>query len=248
MKILILIQGTFDKTYSDIEHVVRSTWYNDLGSDSMYAKFYYGAFDNENNLISESGVDIKKEQVIENSNGDIIVGCFDLLGNHFDPRGEKFIRSLEYVYNSYEFDYILRVSNTSYIIPEKLEQYIENIPMHNFYDGARNLYNYKYFFVSGHNSLMSKDCVRKLIEIKEDFLNCRYLEDVAVGYFLMHKLKYTSWSENNIDDNFIPTHILAYLDDFHPENYRNNIAYNYKFRFDLSKKMFNFHTYLKSKY
>jgi len=241
MKTLILIQGTYDEKYVDTEQTVRETWFKDISSSNITAKFYYGAYDRQGEILPQTKVAIQKEQVLENENGEIIVGTYDLCsGDYFDPRGEKLIRVLEYVLNNYEFDYLLRVCNTSYIRIDKLEEYTSTIPRTHFHDGARNMYDSKYYFVSGHNSIMSRDCVEQLVNIKEEFLQSRYLEDLAVGYFLMHKLNYTSF----IEGEFIPTHVFAFDSQFNPKAFYNHRAYNYRFRANISEKMSEYHNFL----
>ena len=247
MKTLILIQGTFHKEYNEIEKAMRNTWIKDT-EDGIDVKFYYGLFDDQDKVLTDAKCSVEKSEVKENENGDIIVGAYDVLGNYFDPRGEKLLRAYEYILNTYDYDFILRICNTSYIIHSKLRDYIKTINPYRFYDGARNKYQDKYFFVAGHNSMLSRDCVEKLVENKKEFLECRFLEDVAVGYFLMHKLNYCSWGKDNIDDSFIPTHIFAYVDDFNPNGYINNIAYNYRFRRHNSKEVYELYNFAKNNY
>lgn len=242
MKILILVQGTFEPNYNEIEKVARKTWVESNSSSNIKIKFYYGAFDRESKLIPEARINIDKQEVKQNNNGDIIVGAYDMTGPYFDPRGEKLIRTLEYSLK-YKYDFVLRICNTSYVRTDKLYEYLKLQPRENFYDGARNLHNYKYFFVSGHNSVMSRDCAELLVKNKKDYLECRYPEDLAVGYLLMHKLNYTSFSK----EPFIPTHINATDPGFDPEHFFNHTAYNYRFRGNSSKEMQDYHNFLLTK-
>lgn len=242
MKILILVQGTFAISYREIEKTMRRTWMNSITSPDILVKVYYGAFDPQGNLFPEAEIVVEKEQVTENKNGDIIVGAYDMMGPYFDPRGEKLIRALEYSLK-FEYDFVLRVCNTSYIRFDKLLTYLKNCPQKKFYDGARNLFNYKYYFVSGHNSIMSRDCVVNLVENKTEFLECRYPEDLAVGYFLMHKLNYTKFEE----EPFIPTHIPATVPGFDANHFLDHRAYNYRFRGNSSKEMQEYHEFLQQK-
>lgn len=240
MKILILVQGTFAPSYREIEETMRKTWIKSNTNPDITVKVYYGAFDPQGNILPVAGITIDKEEVKENSNGDIIVGAYDMTGPYFDPRGEKLIRSLEYISNNYEYDYLLRICNTSYIRPDKLYSYLLDRPRTKFYDGARNLYNYEYSFVSGHNSVMSKDCVELLVAHKEEYLESRYPEDLAVGYMLMHRLDYTKFEE----EPFIPTHIPATVPGFNPKHFLEHRAYNYRFRGNSSKEMQEYHDFL----
>jgi hypothetical protein len=242
MKVLILIQGTYEPNYSEIEKVAHETWAESTINPDINIKFYYGAFNREGKLISEAQLSVAKQEVNENNNGDIIVGAYDMIGPYFDPRGEKLIRTLEYSLK-YEYDFVLRVCNTSYIRTDKLYEYLKLQPRKNFYDGARNLYKYKYYFVSGHNSVMSRDCAELLVQNKKDYLECRYPEDLAVGYILMHKLNYTSFGK----EPFTPTHIFATDPGFDPEHFFNHIAYNYRFRSHTPKEMQDYHNFILTK-
>lgn len=239
MKILILVQGTYSPSYREIEKIARTTWVESNNSPDVTIKFYYGAYDQQGILLPEAGLTIEKEEVKENVDGDIIVGAYDMTGPYFDPRGEKLIRALEYSLK-YEYDYVLRVCNTSYIRINKLLEYISNQPREKFYDGARNLYDYKYFFVSGHNSIMSRDCAEILVENKQAYLELTYPEDLAVGYILMHKLNYTKF----LEEPFTPTHIPATVPGFNPQHFLNHRAYNYRFRGNSSTEMNEYHKFI----
>lgn len=243
MKVLILIQGTYATSYTEVERTIRETWIQSNSNPDIIVKFYYGNYDQEGRPLLSSGVDLQKEEVRENYRGEIIVGAYDMMGPYFDPRGEKLIRTLEYSVKNYKFDFLLRVCNTSYIRPDKLVSYLETQPRTKFYDGARNLYNFKYSFVSGHNSIMSRDCVELLVQNKQEYLECRYPEDLAVGYFLMHKLNYTKFEE----EPFVPTHIPATVPEFDPEHFFNHRAYNYRFRGNSSAEMEKYHQFLVNK-
>ena len=67
--------------------------------------------------------------------------------------------ALEYCLKNFEFDYIQRISNTSYVDVEKMQLYLNKFSRSKVYNGARNMYNYQYYFVAGHDVIMSKDVV-----------------------------------------------------------------------------------------
>ena len=119
-----------------------------------------------------------------------------------DARSRKFIMALEYCLKNFEFDYIQRISNTSYIDVEKMQLYLNELPRIKIYNGARNMYNYQYYFVAGHDVIMSRDVVELLVNYKDIYLESQYLEDLAAGKILIHDIKYVSF-EDQSKDNFV---------------------------------------------
>ena len=161
-KIIILNQCTLDPLYNDVDKVMRETWQqvihpnikiiNYYGSDTLRDKqCVYSP--NDNKLIINVG-DFKDNYTDKNGNE-----------YEFDSRGEKFILALEYCLNNLEFDFIYRMSCTSYIDIFKMYDYINTTPTkEKVYNGTFNMYDYKHYFVSGFNVIMSKDIFSKVTD------------------------------------------------------------------------------------
>jgi hypothetical protein len=80
--------------------------------------------------------------------------------------------------------------------------YINTLPKTKVYDGAKNMYNHEYYFITGHNVLMSRDTVEILVKHKNEYLALPYPEDLATGRLLIHDLEFTNFSEQTSNDTF----------------------------------------------
>jgi hypothetical protein len=218
-KIIILNQATLDTKYAPIMEAAYNTWDN-YNHSNVKILHYYGKYDNdlkETNRFKQLPND---GECLEIGN-DLICGTYDMSfpANHptlklisesdsvyisgdyslkiNDARGEKFIMALEYCLNNYEFDFIQRISCTSYIDTNKMYNYVSTIDKTKVYNGARNKYNSEYYFMAGHCVLMSRDIVELMVKNKEKYLSLSYPEDVATGKIILYDSEYT-----NIDEQF----------------------------------------------
>lgn len=178
---IILNQCSIHPNYNDIIKAARSTWFRNV-PDNVIVLNYYG---------SSTGTDGK---ISVKPNGDMIINIPDLRKEYedgvFDSRAEKFILALEYVNNNFDFDYVYRISCTSYINIDKMLRFLDNIRDNKIYCGCNNLYDYKISFNSGFHVMMSKDIVDSAVKNKEVFLKNKYLpEDVAFGKLIVHDLR-----------------------------------------------------------
>ena len=241
-KIIILNQCTLDPLYNDVDKVMRETWQqvihpnikiiNYYGSDTLRDKqCVYSP--NDNKLIINVG-DFKDNYTDKNGNE-----------YEFDSRGEKFILALEYCLNNLEFDFIYRMSCTSYIDIFKMYDYIKTTPTkEKVYNGTFNMYDYKHYFVSGFNVIMSKDIVEQLINNKNQFLNLQYPEDVATGMIIFDHLKYL---EDFNTQNLLPTYTISDNICEHPSLILSpSSIFNFKFPYYLSNNFNDLHNFLKN--
>jgi hypothetical protein len=211
-KVLILNQSTLHPKYEEIEKLARSTWAS-INNPNVKIIHYYGKYDSSYNVTQKFEIlpDDGKCILVDN---ELIIGTYDDTYpiNHdrrkinHDARNEKFILALEYCINNFQFDYILRISNTSYIDITKMYNYISTLPKDKIYSGARNMYNNEIYFVAGHNVFMSYDVVKLLVNHKEEYLKSKYPADLATGKLLMYDLDYTSFDYQDSVTPYNTTH------------------------------------------
>jgi hypothetical protein len=240
-KIIILNQCTLDPLYNDVDKAMRVTWQqvihpniriiNYYGSDTLRDKQCVYSPDN-NKLIINVG-DFKDNYIDENG-----------VEYEFDSRGEKFVLALEYCLNNLEFDYIYRMSCTSYIDVFKMYDYISSLSKEKIYNGCKNMYNNQYYFVSGFNVIMSRDIVEQLVNNKEELIKLKYPEDVATGIIIFDRLKYI---KDFSDQDQLSTHTIH--DDImdHPSllHYSSSI-FNFKFAKTFFNNFEKIHNFLKN--
>ena len=208
MKTIILNQGTLHPDYQDVDNMAYTTWGSTQNPDVKVIN-YYGKYDHNGDLTSKFP-NLPEDGEILMYDNIMICGTYDyrypLDHPHYiinpDARGEKFIMALEYCLKNFEFDYIQRISNTSYVDVKKMQLYLNEFPRNKIYNGARNMYNYQYYFVAGHDVIMSRDVVELLVNYKDIYLESQYLEDLAAGKVLMHDIEYVNF-EDQSKDNFV---------------------------------------------
>jgi hypothetical protein len=230
-KILVLNQATLDASYASVMKAAYDTW-NTYNHPDVKIIHYYGKYNNVLEPTDKFEYLPNDGECLEIGN-DLICGSYD---NHFpqnhptlkaihdsdslytagnssykinDSRGEKFIMALEYCLNNYEFDFIQRISCTSYVDIPKMHSYLSTMSKTKVYNGARNMYNSEYYFIAGHCVLMSRDIVEVLVKNKEKYLSLSYPEDVATGKIILYDSEYT-----NIDEQ-MHLHSFTFVD---PDN------------------------------
>jgi hypothetical protein len=207
MKTIILNQGTLHPDYQNIDTLAHTTWGSTQNPDVKVIN-YYGKY-NHHNILTDRFPILPDDGNIILDNQTMIIGTYDTTypSSHPrysiipDTRGEKFILALEYCLNNFEFDYIQRISTTSYVDVEKMQLYLNQLPRTKIYNGARNMYNNQYYFVSGHDVIMSRDVVELLVNYKDRYLESQYPEDLAAGKVLMHDTGYVNFDDQS-NDNF----------------------------------------------
>lgn len=99
----------------------------------------------------------------------------------FINMGRKTISVIEYILNTYDFNYIFKTNTSSYIDLQLLNKYASTKPKEKLYNGIIGNHD-GIRFVSGCGVLMSKDVAKLFVENKQD-VNHDIIEDVAMGLF-----------------------------------------------------------------
>lgn len=252
-KILVLNQCAVSPAYNEIDSLSKTTW-SKICHPDVDVYHYYGAFDSENNPIQTLGELPEKGTVRVNhidSNNILVCGTNDMPtlrdGVLVDPRAEKLILAYEYCVNHLNFDFIVRICNTTYLDTKILHRVLDGLPRRErIYDGARNVYNYEYPFCGGFSNYMSRDCAEQLVSHKNDYLSLPkhlLIEDLAVGTILMHQLKYSYW-----DEHHIITHTNAYDGNYDVESYDpSGTVFSYRFRSGTVEKYKKLHQIVKER-
>ena len=254
-KTIILNQTTINPEFSNIDQAAHNTW-GSYKHEDVKIIHYYGKYTNQF-LPTDKFSTLPADGECLMIGDDLIVGTYDLnypsdnpvyIGYNNSPikytyggveykiddaRGEKFVMALEYCLNNFEFDFIQRISCTSYVDIPKMVNHLNTIPKTKVYNGAKNMYNSEVYFISGHNVLMSRDVVQLLVDHKEEYLQIAYPEDLATGKLIIYDLAYTDFSEQTSKDTFTtvehdnlllnenPSIYLYRTRYFHPEVFYN---------------------------
>lgn len=86
-----------------------------------------------------------------------------------------------------EFQYILRTNLSSFYIFPRLLKFLETIPKENCYCGNAIYWRGPEPFVSGAGIILSTDLVKMLVDQKNQLMNSRDIDDVAIGKFFYHQ-------------------------------------------------------------
>jgi hypothetical protein len=172
-KVLILI-GADGTGYQDLVRAIRETW-GSSKLDGFEILYYYGY--RENYPRPEPGHCIQV-------NDELICGV-----ESNDVKNRNKI-AFEYIYTHYDFEYMFRCCSGSYIVQERLEQFLQDKPKTRFYCGhySRKGISKEVMvpFVIGFNILLSKDLVKLLVDNPSGYF-ADIDEDVAIGKFLVDK-------------------------------------------------------------
>jgi hypothetical protein len=242
-KIIILNQCTTEPRWQEVDQLGQNTW-GKVTHPDVKMFHYYGAFDSNGKPYDRFSNIPNRGEIAILPNNIMVCGVEDVLGNYFDPRGERYIMALEYCLNNFEFDYIYRTTCTSYIDIYKMYNFFNKLKIkEKFYDGLRNMYEYQYLFTSGYHVMLSRDVVEVIVEHKDEYLKLELPEDVAVGALLIHTLKYASF-ENNPDHNTSATPLGN--SGFNHKNYLNTSVFNYRLNTNLGEQLLEIHNYLEN--
>lgn len=204
MKILIAIISTHNSIYTMLNNTIRNTWGNTQEVDIKII-YYYG----------NTGIELPSLPLLLDDK---------LYCNHIESLeniGYKTIDAFTYFLNNFEFDYIFRTNESSFIIIEKMIKYLQDKPRFNYASGTvLNQSHIPFTFLAGSGYILSKDIVQLIVDFKHKW-NHNYIDDVALGLFL---------NEHNIpmiDNN-------AKQDFFNPSDIpdiKENIVFNNKWHF-----------------
>ena len=169
MKILIAVISSHNEDiYKILNNTIRSTWGHNIDRFNGNVKiiYYYG------------------KPCLDN-NGTILLND-RLYCNHletFQNIGYKTIDSFQFFIENYEFDYIIRTNESSYIYIERMLEYMVNKPTQKYASGTI-LYHEPFPFLAGSCYVLSRDVVELIVNNKQSW-NHNYIDDVALGQFLI---------------------------------------------------------------
>jgi hypothetical protein len=193
MNLIILILANDTDVYLKMQE----KWQSYMNKHS-HIKSYFIKYkeDLKENIIQ------KEDTIYVKGNESLIPGCLD-----------KTIKSIEYLLNNFDFNFIFRTNMSSVVDLNKLYNLIHNHSEDEIkYGGFINTSGVK--FISGAGILMNKQTCQLLIDNK-NALNYNIIDDVCIGQFMTDKnIKFTSLTrfeaynyEKNIDlitkDNII---------------------------------------------
>ncbi len=179
MKILIIVLSEKrEGYYVKMEQSIRQTWgAKALEHESIVDVLYtYGQWDR----------DLKGE--VERHGDKLDINHRE---DYFKTSG-KSVKTLKYVHENFEFDYVFRTNLSSYIHVDKLVEYVQDKPRENFYHGilAGHPHKKDVTFVSGAGFFLSKDVVQLVAEnIGQIELNT--IDDIGLAAFLHNKVEPT---------------------------------------------------------
>ena len=179
MKILIIVLSEKrEGYYVKMEQAIRRTWGAKASEhDSIVDVLYtYGQWDrNIKGEVEKHGdkLDINHRE------------------DYFKTSG-KSVKTLKYVHEKFDYDYVFRTNLSAYIHIDKLVEHVKDAPRENFYHGitAQHPDNKDITFVSGSGFFLSKDVVRLVAE-NVDQINLNTIDDIGLAAFLHNKVKPT---------------------------------------------------------
>jgi len=212
MKILILSQSTKHPHFLLVDSFTKATWMQTKIEDVEIYSFY-GCYDYDGTPLDQYETIPEPGQIrLEGTN--IIYGGRDYIKGFpddpslpwrtktfypdVDPRSERFINTLQYCYENFEFDFIYRTGDSYYVDVRELKNHIkDNLPSDTKIYTGSVFTKYKNF-VAGSNLLISRDVVKTLVENKTRYLEISqtFAEDIAIGILLVDELRYIEKLEN----------------------------------------------------
>lgn len=124
----------------------------------------------------------------------------------FVDMGKKTLEAFEYVNQNYDYDFILRTNNSSYIDSIALEKLVESINSENFCGGVIGQEG-KSKFVSGAAYLIDKHIVNLVLENKDKW-DHSLLDDIAISILLDDQdITFTNFERNDVISYPRPTEL-----------------------------------------
>lgn len=169
-----------------------------------------------------------------------------------DPRNERFIEALGYVLEHYQFDMFYRGGGTSYIVYDKMYDFLHRIKSDKLYCGAVNSGyvledKIVQYYVSGFNLIMSRDSCEELYNNKHIYLSYNIPEDTAIGVTLVDELNYIKPEDQPKECVFHWLHNYCdgkESDDFLRHMNKTQPIFNYKIKPSTSECMQRVHEVL----
>ncbi len=175
MKLIVVILGYHNPIYEKYIEVVKKTW-GDFKNENIQIIYSYGGH-HTNELIDDTVYVTSKDFGEENT--------YDKLLNVFDV-----------VYKNLDFDVILKTSNNSYFRLDLTYKILKSYELHNFYGSSHDSHLDKGCF-HGVSMLLSKDVVKKILDIKHIDNPYTKWDDTGIEYLL--KQIYPNYIQNYKD-------------------------------------------------
>ena len=116
------------------------------------------------------------------------------ISNSYEDAPIKTMKVLKYINENFEFDFVFRVTTTSFINITNLISFLKNIDPLDCYLGVEDIYppirdskTETFRFISGAGIIISKDVVNKIIDNEESYEHQLSLDDVALGKLITEK-------------------------------------------------------------
>jgi hypothetical protein len=159
MKLIILILANDNNLYLECQQIWKSYMSNHPFIDSYFLKY-------NSNLDDE--IKLENDTILIKGNESLVPGCLD-----------KTIKSIEFILNNFEFDFILRTNMSSVFDLDKLYKILNKEI--NCAGVVGNINNIN--FISGAGMVLSKNICNNLIAYKTN-LNYNIMDDVSIGKFI----------------------------------------------------------------
>jgi hypothetical protein len=167
-KVIILVAADGDG-YQDLVQSIKETW-GSTKLEGFEILYYYGY-----------------RKKINSTPGQCIQCADELIcgveRHNIHARNEI---AFKYIYNNYDFEYLFRCCAGSYIVQEKMAEFLQDKPKNNFYCG-RIHQQWVTFYAAGYGFFLSKDLVQLFVNTPSGFYCYPSSEDVVIGHFLGQK-------------------------------------------------------------
>jgi|TARA_Y100000389_G_scaffold149126_2_gene148383 hypothetical protein len=115
----------------------------------------------------------------------------------FVDMGRRTLEAFEYVNQNYDFDYILRTNNSSYIDSIALEKLVESLSSENFCGGHIGEQD-KSKFISGAAYMIDKSILNLILENKDKW-DHSLIDDIAISRLLEDQnVTFTNFERNDV--------------------------------------------------
>jgi hypothetical protein len=109
-------------------------------------------------------------------------GIYVPTGDSWEALGVKTLEAFKFALDNFEFDYILRTNQSSYIHKQGYVNWLKDKPRKKFYGGVMGNADGGIGFISGAGMTFSRDLVEDLVSRKNELSN--KVDDVAIAMML----------------------------------------------------------------
>jgi len=220
-------------TYSVIILIIASDNHNYYINMQKIWKLYMNSHPNIKSFFIKENNQINEQVVLDQDNDTIYVKCEPSLVPGILI---KTIKSFEYIYNNYDFNYIYRTNLSSFLDLNKLYNFIQT----NFFNyGAVIGYHGNITFGSGSGFFVSKECTNYLIN-KNNIDYHTYPDDVEIGRILIpiysisfiNRTVFIDFDNKSVTDNDIKNSNIFHFRCKNDDN-MNHTVYNLQKMYEL---------------